>query len=61
MTTDEKINVVIDAVTQLADAIRLQTLGLHALADAIAAPVEGEQDEEQVDKVERYMNGDPIE
>ena len=61
MTSDDKIDVLLDAVTQLADAIRLQSMALHALADAIAAPVEGEQDEEQSDKLERYMNGEPIE
>jgi hypothetical protein len=48
----------------LADAIRLQTLGLHALADAIAAPIDG-QDPDQpgdqpADDVPRYMDGKPI-
>lgn len=45
---------------ELADAIRLQTLGLHALADAIAAPMDDEVETPRLDEGERYLDGSPV-
>jgi len=46
---------------ELAEAIRVQALALHALADAIAAPADDEPSAPQSDDdVERYMDGTPV-
>ena len=45
---------------ELAEAIRVQAVAINALADAIAAPMEGEPDAPQADDVERYMDGTPV-
>lgn len=46
---------------ELAEAIRLQTMALHALADAIAAPLEDEPEPVPTgDGVERYLDGTPV-
>lgn len=59
---EAKIDALIECLSGLADAMRLQTLGLHALADAIAAPVDGEDGEEaDQGEPETYMDGTPIE
>lgn len=47
----------------LADAIRGQTVALMALADAIAAPMEGDEPASPPvprDDVDRYMDGSPV-
>lgn len=46
------------AMKATAEAVQAQVMALHALADAIAAPIE---EEPQPDTRPRYLNGDLIE
>jgi hypothetical protein len=46
-----------DAITALVESNATLAAAVHALADAIAAPVE---DEPAADDVPRYMDGTPI-
>jgi len=49
---------VMAGMVALAEAVQAQAVALHALADAIAAPVE---DQPEVDNRPRYMDGSLIE